>query len=88
MKTNLVIYNLLFYFLGIIHFDTFNIFEFWEVKSIINGYPDADTAFLFLLACQFVIILLSYGTKKYVEYEKRLNSNKERHRNDFDSFIW
>lgn len=87
MKTNLIIYNFLFYILGVIHFNTYNIFEFWEVKSLINGYPDWDNSLMFLLTCQFVIILLSYGTKKYVEYEK-CTRDKDCQRNDFDSFIW
>lgn len=87
MKTNLIIYNLLFYFVGVIHFHTFNIFEFWEVKSIMNGYPDADTSILFLLACQFVIILLSFLTKKYVEYEKSFRDENYKGSN-FDDFKW
>ena len=56
--------NLIFFVLGVYHFNTINIFKFDEIDSIINQYSDSDNSIKFLLSCELVIFVVSFLLKK------------------------
>jgi hypothetical protein len=56
--------NLLFYVLGVYHFNTINIFKFDEIDSIVNHYSDSGNSIKFLLGCEFLLLFLSFLLKK------------------------
>jgi hypothetical protein len=56
--------NLIFFVLGVYHFNTINIFKFDEIDSIINQYNDSNNSIKFLLSCELVIFLVSFLLKK------------------------
>lgn len=56
--------NLIFYTLGVYHFNTINIFKFDEIESILNQYSDSDNAVKFLISCELVLLFISFLLKK------------------------
>lgn len=67
MKYYIILTNVLFYLLGVYHFNTFNVLEFWEVESIIYGHPNWASSLKFLIGCELILIGLSYVLKKSFE---------------------
>jgi hypothetical protein len=63
LKTFLFL-NLIFYFLGVYHFDTLNVFKFEEVDSIINQHSDSNNSIKFLLSCELVLLFLTLFFRK------------------------
>jgi hypothetical protein len=56
--------NLIFFALGMYHFNTINIFKFDEIDSILNQHTDSNNSINFLLSCELVIFLVSFLLKK------------------------
>jgi hypothetical protein len=56
--------NLIFYTLGVYHFNTINIFKFDEIESILNQYSDSGNAVKFLISCELVLLFISFLLKK------------------------
>jgi hypothetical protein len=56
--------NLIFFVLGVYHFNTINIFKFDEIDSILNQHTDSNNSIKFLLSCEFVLIFISFLLKR------------------------
>ncbi len=60
MIRNFFVLNILFYFLGAYHFQTFNILEFDEVSSIIKQEPYWETPVKFIVNMEMILLFFSY----------------------------
>ena len=56
--------NLIFFVLGMYHFNTINIFKFDEIDSILNQHTDSNNSINFLLGCELVLFFISFLLKK------------------------